>query len=251
MTLDEPNNDNSLFPDQDLESEDDDSWQVSYLDIFTILLGFLFILLALSEMNQVKISSVSDLFISNTEETQFITTPINDIKTELEQLLANEIEAGQLEIVRDLNDIRIRFSSDDLYESGSATLQPGARQLLDKVLGSIQKLRYDDFHIDVEGHSDNTPISSEPYPSNWELSTARASNIVKYFADTGISKKRLKASGYADSRPRVPNEDSLGNPLPENKALNRRIVLRLYYTTADNEDKAIEAISSAQRSSSP
>ena len=235
MSIDEPNNNNSLYPGQDFETEDEDSWQISYLDIFTILLGFLFILLALSELNQTKISSVSNLFKSSSNESEFITTPINQIKTELENLLQDEIENDKLEIVRDLNDIRIRFSSDDLYRSGSATLQLEALQLLDNVLAAIKSLRYDDFHIDVEGHSDNTPISTGPYPSNWELSTARASNIVKYFADLGISKQRLKASGYADSRPRAPNEDSLGNPIPKNKDLNRRIVLRLYYTMADRE----------------
>jgi len=112
LSIDEPNNNNSLYPGQDFETEDEDSWQISYLDIFTILLGFLFILLALSELNQTKISSVSNLFKSSSNESEFITTPINQIKTELENLLQDEIENDKLEIVRDLNDIRIRFSSD-------------------------------------------------------------------------------------------------------------------------------------------
>lgn len=235
MKPESPNNNESLFPDRDFDVEDEQSWQVSYLDIVTILLGFLFVLLALTNMNQLEISSVSKLFKSSSNETEFITTPIEDIKKELEKLLQDEIEAGKLEIVRDLNDLRIRFSSDDLYKSGSTKLQLGASRLLDQVLAAIKKLRHDDFYIDVEGHTDNTPIATTAYPSNWELSTARASNIVKYFSERGIANQRLKASGYADSRPRVPNEDSLGNPIPKNKDLNRRIVLRLYYSTADEQ----------------
>lgn len=94
----------------------------------------------------------------------------------------------------------------------------------------MQQLEYNDFNIDVEGHTDNTPIASLAYPSNWELSTARAANIVKYFNDMGIDARRLKASGYADSRP-VIEYDSLGFPFAASKETNRRVVLRLYYST--------------------
>ena len=93
----------------------------------------------------------------------------------------------------------------------------------------MQQLQYNDFNIDIEGHTDNTPIQSSIYPSNWELSTARAANIVKYFNDIN-SARRLKASGYADSRP-VIDYDSLGYPFAASKETNRRVVLRLYYSS--------------------
>lgn len=109
-------------------------------------------------------------------------------------------------------------------------MQAGSEALLDRVLIAMQQLQYNDFNIDVEGHTDNTPIASVAYPSNWELSTARAANVVKYFNDMGIPAKRLKASGYADSRP-VIEYDSLGFPFAANKERNRRVVLRLYYSS--------------------
>lgn len=231
------NNDKSLFPDQEVEPEDDDSWQVSYLDIITILLGFLVILLSFSELNNGESFSVSELFKSSLSETEFITTPIEDIKKELESLLEPEIEQGQLEIFRELNDVKIRFKSDDLYSSGSAQLQGNATEILSRVLDAFKLISYDDFEIDVEGHTDNVPISSANFASNWELSTSRASNIVKYFSEQGLPQKRLKASGYADSRPLV-EFDQEGNPYPANKDKNRRVVLRLFYSSPEQFAKS-------------
>lgn len=230
MSVDQANNtDNSLYPKQELESEDDDSWQVSYLDIITILLGFLIILLSFSDLNDGEPFSVSELFKSSLNETEFITTPIDNIKEELEALLAPEIEQGKLEIFRELNDVRIRFKSDDLYTSGNAQLEDEASEILNRVLAAFKLISYNDFEIDVEGHTDNVPISSSSFESNWELSTARASNIVKYFSNMGIEQDRLKASGYADSRPLV-EFDQQGNPYPASKDKNRRVVLRLFYS---------------------
>ena len=230
MSLDQTNNtDNSLYPKQKIEDEDDDSWQVSYLDIITILLGFLIILLSFSDLNNGEPFSVSELFKSSINETEFITTPIDNIKEELESLLEPEIEQGKLEIFRELNDVRIRFKSDDLYNSGRAELEDEASEILDRVLEAFKLISYNDFEIDVEGHTDNVPISTSNFESNWELSTARASNIVKYFSTMGIEQERLKASGYADSRPLV-EFDQEGNPYPASKDKNRRVVLRLFYS---------------------
>ncbi len=246
MKVDDPyNKKQSLYPEQELESADDDSWQVSYLDIITIILGFLIILLSVSSLKEIETFSVSDLFKSSENETEFITTPIEQIKERLEALLAQEIADGQLEIYRELNDVKIRFRSDDLYQSGSAEIQPEASALLNRVLAAFKLIEYDDFEIDVEGHTDNVPITTAAYPSNWELSTARASNVVKYFNESGIKDDRLKASGYASSRPVVEFDDR-GNPVAASKSKNRRIVLRLFYSNPDqmlaDQTEAVEEI---------
>lgn len=228
----------SLFPLPDEESEDDESWQVSYLDIITIVLGFLIILLSVSQITKSEFSSLSSIFGKLADETEFLTTPIGAIERELFELLEPEIDAGNLEIIRDLNDLRIRFKSDDLYDPGRAQLDPNSEQLLNTVLIAMQQVKYNDFLIDVEGHTDNTPISSVAYPSNWELSTARAANVVKYFNDAGIPANRLKASGYADSRP-VIEYDSLGFPFAASKEKNRRVVLRLYYSSDNLKEEIL------------
>jgi chemotaxis protein MotB len=232
-------NNKSLYPNEILDTEDDNSWQVSYLDIITIILGFLIILLSISEFTSItNLTSVSQLFKSSVQETEFLTTPIEEIQSELEASLAGDIKNGEIEIIRDLNDLLIRFSSDDLYRSGSATLQQKALPLFDRVISAIKSNRFNDFNVEVEGHTDNTPISSSAYPSNWELSTTRATNVVKYFRGMGIEESRLKASGYADSKPLVPNEDASGNSISKNKALNRRVDIRLYYASIPKRDSA-------------
>ncbi len=230
----------SFYPDSADESKEENSWQVSYLDILTILLAFLIILLSVSKFTDDEPSSVSALFASSPEETPFITTPIKQVQKELEQALDRQIDAGYITVIRDLNDLRIRFSSDDLYRSGSATLQQQALPLFDDVLEAIQSNRYNDFDIEVEGHTDNTPITSGAYPSNWELSTARAVNVVKYFKGMGIETNRLKASGFADSKPLVPNDDRYGLPIYKNKAVNRRVDIRLYYSGKPPADSSAQ-----------
>ena len=71
--------------------------------------------------------------------------------------------------------------------------------------------------------------SNENYNSNWELSTSRASHTIQYLIDKGVDAGRLKASGYADTKPIKPNKDAIGKPIDKNRAFNRRVVLRIYY----------------------
>jgi len=79
------------------------------------------------------------------------------------------------------------------------------------------------YSVAVEGHTDDIPISSDEYPSNWELSTARASRVVRYLINKGVPSDKLFASGYADTKARVPNLDEFGRPIAENRAENRRV----------------------------
>jgi chemotaxis protein MotB len=85
----------------------------------------------------------------------------------------------------------------------------------------------DAFEIRVEGHTDDVPIATAQFPSNWELSAARAIQVVKLFREIGISEKRLEAIGYADTRPIAPNRGPAGEALPENMSLNRRVMVRI------------------------
>lgn len=232
----------SFFPPPNRDLENDTGWQVSYLDIITLLLATLIIILSVSQTQ--ILSPISDYFQS-TGETEFIFTPIEEIKTELEEQLQPEIDQGRISIVRELNDLRITFNSRRLYRPGEAALIPEARPLLNRVLNTLKATYQYDFNIDVEGHTDNSPIIESFYSSNWELSTARAANVVKYLSDLDVDENRLKASGYAYSRPLVPNEDSYGNILTENMEKNRRIVLRIY----QDEDQLIPLTEQTKTSS--
>ena len=84
------------------------------------------------------------------------------------------------------------------------------------------------YNIEVEGHSDPSPISTEMFPSNWELSSARASTVVRFFGESGLNFLKMKAVGFAETRPKVPNFDQKGEPILENQQTNRRISIRVY-----------------------
>jgi chemotaxis protein MotB len=119
------------------------------------------------------------------------------------------------------------FGSAAFFASGSATLSDSGLAILGVLLGRLQSSEFAGYRITVEGHTDDEPISSPQFPSNWELSAARAAAVVRCFVEHGIPAQRLRAAGYADIRPLAPNRDAAGDPIPENQAKNRRVVIEL------------------------
>jgi chemotaxis protein MotB len=129
---------------------------------------------------------------------------------------------------------RIELNSASFFTSGSAVLSSQGGNLLADVLKVIQTDQFKDYVITVEGHTDDNPIRTAQFPSNWELSTARAAAVVRYFLEAGIPASRLRASGYADTFPKVPNRDASGKPIPDNQAQNRRVIIKLEKIDKDN-----------------
>jgi chemotaxis protein MotB len=120
-----------------------------------------------------------------------------------------------------------QFSSAAFFASGSATLSDAGQSILAGLLGRLQSSEFAQYRITVEGHTDDEPIGSPQFPSNWELSSARAAAVVRFFVEHRIPAQRLRAAGYADTRPLAPNRDAAGDSLPENQAKNRRVVIEL------------------------
>ncbi len=121
---------------------------------------------------------------------------------ELQEMLKKLGLEGEFKIAYESIGIRLILQEKLLFDSGSADIKHEMRQVLDKIYYIIRDLPNP---VEVEGHTDNIPISTERFPSNWELSSARASSIVRYFISKGINPERLKASGYADTRPLASN----------------------------------------------
>jgi chemotaxis protein MotB len=121
----------------------------------------------------------------------------------------------------------VDISSATFFDLGSATLNVSGQNVLQNVASRLQAEAYMDYLITVEGHTDDIPIRTPQFPSNWELSTARASAVVHYFLEQGIAPQRLRAAGYADTFPKLPNRDINGFAIPENQAQNRRVVIKL------------------------
>lgn len=109
----------------------------------------------------------------------------------------------------------LRFPGEILFDLGKAELKPEAKELLDKIVPVLKENYL--YSVWVEGHTDNLPIYTEKFPSNWELSAARAVNVVKYLERRGLEKERLFAVGYGEYRPLLPNDT------PEHRAFNRRV----------------------------
>ena len=106
------------------------------------------------------------------------------------------------------------------FRPGEAETLKSSEPMLDSIAQIIK--RYPTFLIDIEGHTDNVPIKTRLYPSNWELSVARSTNVLKYFINRyGIDPSRLSIKGYADQKPLADNDTS------ENRAQNRRVEIRL------------------------
>ncbi|HKX08832.1 MAG TPA: OmpA family protein, partial [Stellaceae bacterium] len=121
----------------------------------------------------------------------------------------------------------VNMSSATFFPSGSATISADGQGVLADVAQRLKSDELRDYLITVEGHTDDAPISTPQFPSNWELSTARAAAVVHFFLDQGIPAQKLRAAGYADTFPKLPNRDAFGHAIPENQAQNRRVVIKL------------------------
>jgi chemotaxis protein MotB len=180
---------------------------MSFNDLLTVLLTFFILLVSSSD---ISVNKIQDLSSSVTEV--FGSVQSNDPRTLLIRAIgnANGIDARMIE-----GGVSIVLPESLVYTSGSAEILhknflKGVGRQLKKVAGSIL----------VEGHTDSVPVVNGPFPSNWELSTQRAVNVVRFLADEcGIPPEKLSAAGYADSRPIASNDSD------EGRAQNRRVNL--------------------------
>ncbi|MDP1707953.1 MAG: OmpA family protein [Gammaproteobacteria bacterium] len=135
----------------------------------------------------------------------------------LETIQASAL-GDRIEVTTHQNSINLEISDNILFEPGSAALKPFGQQLLNELAVLLVNQPY---AVSVEGHTDNVPIENIRFASNWELSSTRATNVTRYLIDHGITAGRLRAIGYADTRPRT------DNITVEGRSRNRRVSLIL------------------------
>jgi len=207
-------------------SEED--WLMSYADMVTLLMAFFLAMLSVSHVDPVLFEQMKKGLRSDIGKDKDVKTPLGEIKHDLDSLLEKERQRGDVTIDLGREGIILEFSSSAVFDPGKAELGSSARANMDKVADAMKGIEYYKFAVDIEGHTDNIPIKTMQFPSNWELSVNRATNIVKYLIGKGIPSERLKAAGYADTKPKAPNVDGDGKPIPGNQAKNRRIVLKIH-----------------------
>jgi len=231
------------------DSHNVDDWLMTYADMITLLLCFFAIFLSVSVPREEKFEQARQEVLETFAQPDMLkgkfpipqTTQTGGMnKQRLDQLPAIVGEAmPPMPIAHEEKKTdnpppkkgdritTIDMNSATFFPSGSATLSDDGKAVLVKVLESLNTSQYQDFIITVEGHTDDVPISTAQFPSNWELSTARAAAVVRFFIEQGIPATKLRASGYADVMPKVPNRDADGNAIPANQAQNRRVVIKL------------------------
>lgn len=218
------------------ESENSERWLLTYADLITLLLAFFIMMYTFSKQDAQKFQEVSTqlkaIFAGGTGITSkggtAGATPLGLISKgtssdEIKKQLENEIKAvanknglqGNISIFSDERGIVIRIVDKAFFDEGAAELKEKARSALDKITPVVKQINN---HIRIEGHTDNVPISTNEFKSNWELSVRRSTEVVRYFIEKGnIPPQRISAAGYAEYRPVVNNDT------PENRSINRRI----------------------------
>jgi chemotaxis protein MotB len=209
-------------------------WEIIYSGFVLILLSFFIMLSSFSTMEAAKVMQFVKSFVSAVSVlpsgnkfdsgTIALTGKVDmvDIRNELAKIFNNLEElAQQFHLQDEINlaftgeGLVMRLSEHALFDLGAADISVDALPLLKKIGAVISKT---DYLIRIEGHTDNLPIQTALFPSNWELSTARAVNVLRYFIkNNNIDPRRLAAEGFGEFHPLVANDS------PENRAKNRRV----------------------------
>ncbi len=232
------------------ESDNTDRWMVSYADFVTLLFAFFVVMYAMSSVNEGKYrvlsGSMTEVFkvvpkspdpiqigketkaISSSEPSSKIIKPIK-ILPKSQRVYAREmkqiaetvsksvqplIDKGLIKVTRNKLWVEIEMNSKILFSSADSELEEEAFPALKALAQVLKKIPNS---IDVEGHTDNLPINNELFPSNWELSAARAASVVHLFTRYGVNPRRLSSIGYAEFRPITNNSTAAG------RLRNRRV----------------------------
>jgi chemotaxis protein MotB len=266
---------------QPFDDDDDnpDRWLVSYADFITLLFAFFVVMYAISSVNLSKYNALTNAmgsaFTGNNpqsiqikkmevkpqpEKTIIKPLPLSYLyqeksKRERENMarmgvdisnkLSPLIQEGKVQVMQNNRGVRIDINDSVLFTAGSADIASAALDVLNEIatiLNTNQRL------IQVEGHTDNTPIHNQMFYSNWELSAVRATTVVRLLNQAGVIEKRLSAIGYGDTQPLSSSDTEFG------RAKNRRVSIMILYETSTQTDDNLEIkpqISGAQSLNAP
>ena len=196
-------NDNIPIDQNEKNNGGDQPWLLTYADMMTLLFAFFVMLFAMSSPDPVKMSQIEDAM---KEEAGFegIIQSQHEIKQEFEEIVEDLELKNSANVIQDPRGVAIELDGDICFTSGSTKIKGTVMAVLDKVASQTLSNKFDHRMVIVEGHTDSEPIPKELkkfYPTNWELSAARASNVVNYLINKGVNSGRLQASGYADRWP--------------------------------------------------
>ena len=201
------------------------AWMATFADMMSLLLTFFILMYAIASQNTARVLhevlgieekslGVIDLIDKITiqkslQELTGLNNPnILDDMDDIAEDSAMAVDTNEAKVV-------VRVPGANLFKPGQADLQLSGRPVLDGVIAVVRK--YPDYKIHIQGHTDDDPISTERFPTNWELSAARATAVLRYFFDKGVEPEKMTATGYADTFPLASNDTDQG------RSLNRRV----------------------------
>ncbi len=225
-------------------SENHERWLISYADFITLLFAFFVVMYAISVVNEGKYkvfsTSLGDAFGGKNTATNGQVEPLihlpailerrraDAMRREKEKLtrlaqslsstLAPLVREGKVRVTQNSRGVTVEINASVLFDPGDATLQPESKEALSALAITLKN---DPHAVQVEGHTDITPISNVLFPSNWELSAVRAGSVVRLFIDNGVAPGRLTVVGHGANIPVAPNET------PEGRARNRRVAVTI------------------------
>lgn len=236
------------------EDHVDETWLIPYSDMLTLLLALFIVMFAMSKIDQDKLKSVSQGFNSvlaggngvmegsgsqvSVEEVVSNETieenQMNDVKSMIEEEISSSGYGDKVKVELNSAGLNIIIQDAVLFNSGDASIIKGVEPLLNEVSKSLKNLNND---IEVAGHTDNIPIKNSKYPSNWELSSARAMSVMYYMINTGgLKPNNMSTTAYGEYRPKFDNSTE------EGRTKNRRVeifVVRNYPIDKDTDTKKI------------
>lgn len=222
------------------EKIDSNAWMITFADLVMLLLTFFVMLLTMSSMDSKKLKNLMTNFREATGVLEFSGSgKVSDLPSFITKynssdsliVVDQEHFIAKLKIVAEINDmlkeihkeitlsddergIVLSFNENILFDIGKASLRKKVLPVLDAIADTIESCSND---ILIMGHTDNTPIKNDLYPSNWELSAYRGISVLEYFLGKEIPPERFAVGGYGSSRPKVPNDTF------ENRSLNRKV----------------------------
>jgi chemotaxis protein MotB len=197
------------------ESHQDELWLVSYADMLTLLIGFFVLIVAAVPLKKAVFEKIA-ASISGAKA-----APLQNLRQSVDELVARSPALRDRVIARDDADgLGIEFKDALLFDSGSAEVRAEGRKAIAEVARLLAAVPARP--VIVEGHTDEVPIRTARFGSNWELSSQRAINVLAALESYGVEKSRISARAYADTRPR-----EVQGSVDERRLANRRVVIRV------------------------
>jgi chemotaxis protein MotB len=204
--------------------KDEGLWLMSFSDMSMILISFFILQLSFSTMNAQK----ADILRAAIQPTQFDAK--TDSITAVYKRIGNEIRRQNLsnnaQVVLDTSGITVEFKDGLLFQPGSADGSPKFQAVVNQVMKVIANSP-ERYKIKIEGHTDDVPIRSPKYASNWELSASRGIYLMRQFVARGVAEDRLSVIAYAHTQPKKQITGLAGSDLEKARAANRRVIIRL------------------------